>query len=258
MNSIVISHIDDIGKQMNGYTVLLNFKYINLCVKADAMSLLPVTVADEGREYEIEEVADVSVANDSQILVYPKYSEMLPKIMVGITAAHPEFKMSIKKGEMTIMPDEEAMQYREKKQGAEPEEIDQIPEGSLDDGPAGLFLVYTMPEVDKERRDLLKAAVKSLHAECMERIDTVYFRNAELIVNLLVHTPVKEADRLKDTFEQQYKSYKRRADSLRDDKLQEIDEAYARYTLKQKDIEAQKDAEAENMGYNVTQSMVLE
>lgn len=237
MNSIVISHIDDIGKQMNGYTVLLNFKYINLCVKADAMSLLPVTVADEGREYEIEEVADVSVANDSQMLVYPKYSEMLQKIIVGITSAHPEFKLSIKKGEMTFMPDEEAMQYREKKQGAEPEEIDQIPEGSLDDGPAGLFLVYTMPDVDKERRDLLTAAVKSLHAECMERIDTVYFRNADLIVNLLVHTPVKEADRLKDTFEQQYKNYKRRADSLRDEKLQEIDEAYARYTLKRQQTE---------------------
>ena len=55
-----------------------------------------------------------------------------------------------------------------------------------DGDPEGLFLVYTMPDVDKERRDLLTLAVKDLHA-----------------------------------------------DKLRDEKLQEIDDAYADYTLRQ-------------------------
>ena len=44
MNSLVLSQIDDIRQQMVGYTTLLSFKYVNLCIKADAMSLLPVTV----------------------------------------------------------------------------------------------------------------------------------------------------------------------------------------------------------------------
>ena len=43
--------------------------YVNLCVKADAMSLLPVTVCNHGQEHEIEEVASVSVANDRHLLI---------------------------------------------------------------------------------------------------------------------------------------------------------------------------------------------
>ena len=243
---------------MVGYTTLLSFKYVNLCIKADAMSLLPVTVYNDGREHEIEEVASVSVANDYQLLVYPKYSEMLPNIMFGVGQAHPEFKTSVKRGEMTVMPIEEAKQYREIKMGADPEEIDKMTDAEPDGDLNGLFLVFTMPEVDKERRDMLTIAVKGLHAECVERIDSVYSRHADNIVTMLANTPPQEAETLKDALERVYQDNKHRADSLRDEKLQEIDEAYARYTLKQKDIEAQKDAEAENMGYNVTQSMVLE
>ena len=49
--------------------------------------------------------------------------------------------------------------------GAEPEEIDKMADAEPDGDPEGLFLVYTMPDVDKERRDLLTLAVKDLHAE---------------------------------------------------------------------------------------------
>lgn len=222
---------------MVGYTTLLSFKYVNLCIKADAMSLLPVTVYNEGREHEIEEVASVSVANDYQLLVYPKYSEMLPNIMFGVGQAHPEFKMSVKRGEMTVMPIEDAKQYREIKMGAEPEEIDKMTDAEPDGDLNGLFLVYTMPEVDKERRDMLTIAVKGLHAECVERIDSVYTRHADNIVTMLTNTPPQEAETLKDALERVYHDNKEHADKLRDEKLQEIDDAYARYTLRQQKTE---------------------
>lgn len=233
MNSLVLSQIDDIRQQMVGYTVLLSFKYVNLCIKADAMSLLPVTVYNDGREHEIEEVASVSVANDYQLLVYPKYSEMLPNIIFGIGQAHPEFKMNVKRGEMTVMPIEEAKQYREIKMGAEPEEIDKMTDAEPDGDPEGLFLVYTMPEINKERRDILTLAVKDLHAECVERIDSIYFRHADNIVTMLTNTPPQEAETLKNALERVYHDNKEHADKLRDEKLQEIDDAYANYTLKQ-------------------------
>lgn len=233
MNSLVLSQIDDIRQQMVGYTVLLSFKYVNLCVKADAMSLLPVTVSNGGREHEIEEVASVSVANDRQLLVYPRYSEMLPNIIFGIGQAHPEFKMNVKRGEMTVMPVEEAKQYREIKMGAEPEEIDQMADAEPDGDPEGLFLVYTMPDVDKERRDLLTLAVRDLHAECVERIDSVYLRRADNIATMLSNTPPQEAETLKNALERVYHDNKEHADKLRDEKLQEIDDAYAAYTLRQ-------------------------
>ena len=46
--------------------------------------------------------------------------------------------------------------------GAEPEEIDKMADAEPDGDPEGLFLVYTMPDVDKERRDLLTLAVSLL------------------------------------------------------------------------------------------------
>ena len=179
----------------------------------------------------------MSVANDYQLLVYPKYSEMLPNIMFGVGQAHPEFKMSVKRGEMTVMPIEDAKQYREIKMGAEPEEIDKMTDAEPDGDLNGLFLVYTMPEVDKERRDMLTIAVKGLHAECVERIDSVYTRHADNIVTMLTNTPPQEAETLKDALERVYHDNKEHADKLRDEKLQEIDDAYARYTLRQQNTE---------------------
>ena len=240
MNSLVIAQIEDVRQQLNGYTVLLGYRYMNLCVKAEAASLMPVTVYDEGAEFDIEDVADVSVANDYQLVVYPKYPEQILNIIEGVTEAHPEFKMSVKKGEMTYMSEEEARQYRGTKQGAEPDEMEEFADGDLNGDLNGLFLIYTMPDVDKNRRDLLTAAVKSLHTECMMRIDSIYARNADNILIMLENTPVKEANTLKNELERTYKDYKERADSLRDEKLKEIDDAYARYTRKQS--EAQKEA----------------
>lgn len=249
MNSLVIAQIEDIRQKLNGYTVLLGYRYMNLCVKAEAASLMPVTVYEDGTEFDIEDVADIAVANEYQLMVYPKFSEQIPSIIRGVAEAHPEFKMSVKKGEMTYMNDEESSLYREKKQGAEPGELDSFPDGDLSGDLNGLFLLYTMPDVDKERRDLLKAAVKSLHMECVMRLDSVYARNAESILIMLEKTPVKEADILKNELERTYKDYKDRADSLRDEKLKEIDDAYARYTLKQD--ETQKPDESYGDGQSI-------
>ncbi len=85
MNSLVIAQIEDVRQQLNGYTVLLGYRYMNLCVKAEAASLMPVTVYDEGAEFDIEDVADVSVANDYQLVVYPKYPEQILNIIEGVT-----------------------------------------------------------------------------------------------------------------------------------------------------------------------------
>ena len=63
---------------------------------------------------------------------------------------------------------------------------------------------------------------------------------------LMSPTPPKEGDLLKNKLTQIYEEHKERADKLRDDKLQEIDDAYARYTLKQKEIKEEEN----NIDYN--------
>ena len=58
--------------KMNGYVALLAFRYSNLCVKADVMALLPVTVTIGGENTNIEQVADVAVAKENVLAVVPK------------------------------------------------------------------------------------------------------------------------------------------------------------------------------------------
>ena len=101
-----------------------------------------------------------------------------------------------------------------------------------DAAPESVFLLYTMPDVDKDRRDLLTTTVKSLHAECMLRLDAVCARNTEVLVTMINSANIEDANTVKDDLERMYKEFKNRADSLRDEKLREIDEAYARYNLK--------------------------
>ena len=56
MNNYTISEIEKAQKKMSGYIGLLSFRYMNLCVKAEIASLLPVTVFVNGQETNIEEI----------------------------------------------------------------------------------------------------------------------------------------------------------------------------------------------------------
>lgn len=239
MNSFLLIQTDEVNRKMDSYIVLLSYRYMNLSVKAEIASLMPVNILDDGTEFDIEEVADVALANDYQMVVYPKYPELLTPIIEGIGEAHPEFKLSIKKGRMTYaipddVDDEDDDDDSDKKPWTESISLDKFPDGKLGEDNTGLFLVYTMPDVDKNRRDLLTEAVKSLHTECMMRIDSLYAHHAEIFTEVLLSTTsIKDGDLLKNRLTEIYDQHKERADMLRDEKLQEIDDAYARYTLKQ-------------------------
>ena len=241
MNSFLLIQTDEVDRKMDGYTVLLSYRYMNLCVKAEIASLMPVSVIDEGTEFDIEEVADVAIANEYQMVVYPQYPELLTPIVEGIAEAHPEFKLSVKKGRMSYVdpePDDDDNDDSDRKSGREPIDLDKFPAGEPGEDNTGLFLVYTMPDVDKNRRDLLTAAVKSLHAECMMRIDSLFAHHAEIFTEFMANaTSLKDGDLLKNRLTEIYDHHKERADMLRDEKLQEIDDAYARYTIKQQTTE---------------------
>ena len=64
MNNFILSEIKEIEKKFGSYQYLLTFRYANLCIKADAMSLMPVTVAVGATGMNIEEVAEVAELDD--------------------------------------------------------------------------------------------------------------------------------------------------------------------------------------------------
>ena len=209
MNHIIISQIDEAQKRMGGYIALLNYRFKNLCVKADIAVLLPVSVYADGEELNIEDVANVNMPDDYQLGVYPKDENDLQSIIQGVYEAHPEFKMEMK---------------------------------STDDSEESKYLLYTMPEVDKNRRDFLMNGVKGLKDECLVRIEAVYAdyqaRFAKILVNVS-DQDVAEANKALDKARRQCKEM---VDDLLFQKEQEIEEGYQRY-LEEKEKQQEEEEE---------------
>ncbi|MBR1389153.1 MAG: ribosome recycling factor [Prevotella sp.] len=196
MNSFTLSEIQEIEKKFGSYQYLLTFRYANLCVKADAMALLPVTVAVGASGMNIEEVAEVAEMDDYHLGVVPKNQDMLRDIEQAILYVHPEFKISheeMEKGEAS-----------------------------------STFLLCEMPEVDQDRRDVLTEATKSLHDECKARIDSVLIEEKNGFAELMADDPegLKEAA---DQLNEKHKNALNDIRDLRDKKLEEIEAAYEKY-----------------------------
>ena len=112
------------------------------------------------------------------------------------------------------------------------------------------FLLYEMPEVDKDRRDFLNQAVDSLYDECKARIEAVTNDQKMTFAEFLSGKPeeLKEAN---DQLNKSHDDYMAKIQSLLNLKRQEIEEGYQRYLIKHENDDAQTN------GFDVTSSMKL-
>lgn len=210
-------------KKMASYMTLLNFRYINLCVKAEAASLIPVNVNIFGEDKDIEEVAEVAIQDDYHLAVFPKNDEYIRYITQGVINVHPEFKLSMK----TMKAGAEERQYLE----------------------------YEMPEVDKNRYDALTEGVNSLHDECKLRLDEIHAENVASVSDLFKGNP-DDLDAVKKELDRVHDDYVEKTKGVRDKKLEEIEEGYQRYLeAHPEEIGAGIRNEEHGEGYNVTQGM---
>lgn len=202
MNNYILSETSSAQKEMSAYDALLNYRFMNLCVKAEVASLMPVTVYVGDDECNIEDVADVSLPNEYQMTIYPKNPNNLSAIIQAVYEAHPEFKMEIK----SHNDSDEANQR---------------------------YVLYTMPEVDKNRHDFLNEGVEGLADECRLKIDAVYAKYEAKFVEELAKLPPEVLDEAKQALDNVRKKSQDMAINLLIKKQQEIDDAYVRYQEKQ-------------------------
>ena len=221
MNNFTISEIKAFEKKLGSYQYLLTFRYSNLCVKADPMSLLPVTVTVGSREQNIEEVAQVVQMDDFHLSVFPKRMDVLRDVQQGIFDAHPEFIMS----------------------------IEQMDEKDAD----SRFIYCEMPPVDKQRHDMLTEATKSLYEECKARMDAVLLEEKRSFVELLAEDP-QSLQEVVDQLNEKHSNAVSDIQELRDKKLEEIEDAYTKY-LEGHAQEEEEMEDSQQSDIDVTQSM---
>lgn len=224
MNIFYKSLISQVENKMAGYIALLGFRYQNLCVKADPTSLMPVNVMMGGDPMNIEDVAKVATTDDFHLAVFPNQEDLQQFVIDGIFHSHPEFKLEVQ----TYKQNDEERH----------------------------FLLYEMPEVNKDRYDLLTQAVSSLYDECKIRLDEIHAENMANMTELLKGSP-DELNHIKQELERVHDEYVEKAKGVRDEKLEEIEEAYRRY-LEGKSETGDEAVTETGISYNVTQGIRMD
>ena len=206
----------DAKAQLSGYAALLNYRFMNLCVKAEAPALLSVTVevGHNSLDFEKTAMARNAPGRDDQFEIYPLDHSLFFAVSKGIMKVHPEFLLE----EKSI-------------------------EGSEDEDDK--FILATMPVVNKDRRDALMNGVSVLSDECKANMDVAYSKYLGQIMTKLVGAPPQEIDEAKDEMQSLYDEHSKLCKEYREEKEKEIEEAYQRYTTKQSEADAmqqEKDA----------------
>lgn len=216
MNNYLGIELFEFEKKMNGYIMLFNYRISNLCVKAEPTAMLPVTVTLGAMEYNLEEVADAVKPDDYTFYVYPKNQNSLQDIVDGVFDMHPEFKM-----ELATEKRSEDVEVR--------------------------YIIYTMPFVNKDRRDLLNEATKTFHKECMANLEACNAKQLDMMAELALKLPPEDINEGKDRMKAIYDDAKEQADKLQEAKLAEIEEGYQRYLSEDDDRYNAPDTGDDNM-----------
>lgn len=186
---------------------ITTLKYMNLCVKAEPMSLMAVEVVTNLGKQKIENCVDVSIPEWNQIMMFMKRPDFMGPVLLGVRKTHPEFKVEKKK----------AYSYRGQ---LDPEDV----------------LLYTMPPVDKDRRDVLNQGVDLLKKQTQTKIDRIK-ADCTLQLNKMVTDPDKKKEAL-DFLDEKTQEIVDHLEKVTADKLKEIEDAYEKYVAEHPDGES--------------------
>ena len=210
MKRSIISLYEAMEDKLSGYVSIANYRYMNLCVKAEEVSLLSVRVNIEGEEKNIEDVAQVSKKGDYQFVAIPNYSEDLMLLAQGIAMQHPEFKQEFDAENVEVGDGEGNPQTVKVK-----------------------MLILTMPEVDDDRYDVLKKAVDAAYDECKVDMEAIVSQTKTQITPLLAGEEPADVKRVKDGIDKAEKTWNDRCENFHNEKLKEIEEAHNKWKAKQ-------------------------
>ena len=213
--------------KMNGYVALLMLRYGNLCVKADAIAMLSVSVNNNGQESDIEKVADVGTLQDDVFAVIPKEPSLIHEIGKGVMLAHPEFKMDIVKPENSKEEDDR-------------------------------YLTFTIPEVDKARHDLLNEGVDALNDQCVSKINAVFSQYSVKIAERMKNMDPEAINKVKDILKEVFDFYNDTCKKQTDGTKTEIEDAYQKYVAEKEAKKQEKQEEAAAHSEEVAQRMKMD
>ena len=204
MKRSISNEYNQLHEKLMGYVAMLNFRYLNLCIKAEPVALIPVKVNVEGELRNLEQVAYTAKKDEYRFWIVPKYDDDLRAIAEGIAKVHPEFKQDVS---------------------------DYKVEGISSDGSERTvkYIELTMPQVDDNLYDAMKEAVDVFYDECKTLMEAAVTKAKGEIALQSAGEPKEDIDAVKKTVEDLQKKCEDQRDQLRDKKLKDIEEAYQKW-----------------------------
>ena len=203
MKRAIYKEFDQYADDLSGHCARFSYRLMNLCIKAEEVSLLPVEVLIEGELQKIEECSKIAKKDEYSFMVVPNFEEDLTAIAQGVLLEHPEFKQDIKS--MTV---------------------DGVDEEGKPVSSDISYLLLTMPEVDNDRYKVLKDTTKVLYDECKATMDLSTAGADVKFEPLMVDESEEEIKKFKKMRDQLEADWIGPREKIYQEKLQEIEDAH--------------------------------
>ena len=234
MRRAVVNEFEQLADALSSYNAMFAYRLMNLCVKAEEVSLLPIRVLIEGDMQPLEKCATIAKTGDYEFMIIPKFDEDMMTIGQGILRAHPEFKQKI---------DSTKVETADTK-------------GNLKESEAH-FIRVAMPEVNDDRYDVLKDGVKVAYEQCKAQMEGANLKADVVFAELCVGESEDNLDILKQEREKLNDQWYGQRDKLYNEKLQEIEEAHDKWLAEQAGLEQRRQEEEAAHSETAAYSMKL-
>ena len=208
MKRAIFNEFERLGEYLSNYNAIFAYRLMNLCVKAEEVSLLPIEVLVEGEVQNLEKCTTIGKKDDYSFMIFPNFDEDLPSLAYSITRAHPEFKqeilsMKVDSADITGKTTERDVRY----------------------------ILVTMPEVDDNRYDVLKDGLKVCYEDCKAQMEAANVKAKAKIAEFSVGESEEDINNVKKGLEQLNDQWYGQRDRLYNEKLQEIEEAHNKWPM---------------------------
>ena len=200
-----------LGDALSTLNAQFSYRLMNLCVKAEPVSLLSIEAMIEGEPQKLEECARIGKEDDYSFQIFPNYDDDISALAKAIFMDHPEFKQEMRTMQVDISEDE-----------------------SKPDMQDVYYIQVTMPEVDDNRYDVLKNGVKAFYEENKAQMEAVSAKYDAKFATLLDGESPEDVKKVKEARDKQTKTWYEQRDKIYNDKLQEIEDAHEKWRHQQK------------------------
>ena len=211
MKRETIKEFDMLGDALSTLNAQFSYRLMNLCVKAEPVSLLSIEAMIEGEPQKLEECARIGKEDDYSFQIFPNYDDDISALAKAIFMDHPEFKQEMRTMQVDISEDE-----------------------SKPDMQDVYYIQVTMPEVDDNRYDVLKNGVKAFYEENKAQMEAVSAKYDAKFATLLDGESPEDVKKVKEARDKQTKTWYEQRDKIYNDKLQEIEDAHEKWWHQQK------------------------